>query len=197
MFKVSVGLNARHRAERFSEYGQFTSFCPVALPVVAPPAHPEKSQVLTPDSIHQKRVQEHSIGNKEVEKKKESPEIPKISPFRLAVDSRSVADPFSETVMTLLPDDRKHCPACHERMALLFGMYGPYLKCPKCDEKGQIPYPTLFETVSKLQPSCQKCGRPMRAEQCRGRALAGCSICERTEPWKALAIRLKQKPHAV
>jgi very-short-patch-repair endonuclease len=161
-------------------------------PVVASPAHPQKSQVINPDSIHQKPVPEHPLRGKEVEKKEKDPDIPKISPFRQPVDYRSVADPFSETVMTLLPDDRKHCPARHDRMALLFGMYGPYLKCSKCDEMGEIPYQTLFETLSKLQSPCEKCGWPM-LRVLPGKVLAGCSHCKHTEPWKVLAIRLRHK----
>ncbi|MHC1729380.1 MAG: AAA domain-containing protein [Syntrophobacteraceae bacterium] len=160
-------------------------------PVEAHPAHLEQPEILDLGSTHEKRVREHPIRGKEVEKK--NPKTPKISSSRQPVDSGS-CDPFSEAVMTLLTDKLKHCPVCHERMALLFGMYGPYIKCSKCDEKGQIPHPVLFETVSKLQPPCEKCGRPMLAVQFRGKVLAGCSSpnCERTEPWKALAKRLQR-----
>ncbi len=193
---VEVGEMRKHYSVGQGGLGQLTADFE-KKPVVAPPENPEKQQVLKPDSIHLKRVPEQPKGHKEVEKKEKDPETAKISPFRQPVDSRSLAHLFSETVMTLLPDDRKHCPACHDRMALLVGMYGPYLKCPKCDEKGQqIPARTLIETVSILQPLCEKCGRPMRAVQYRGRVFPGCSgypDCRHTEPWKALVIRLKQK----
>ena len=160
--------------------------------VVAAPEYPPKSQVLNPDSIHRKPVPEHSPRGNEVKKNEKNEEAPKISPLRLPIDSRSVADPFSETVLTLLPDDQKHCSACHDKMALLFGMNGPYLKCSKCHEEGQIPFQTLFETLSKLRPPCNKCGRPM-LRVLPNRVFAGCSRCAHTEAWKVLAIRLKQR----
>ncbi len=160
--------------------------------VVAAPEYPPKSQVLNPDSIHRKPVPEHSPRGNEVKKNEKNEEAPKISPLRLPIDSRSVADPFSDTVLTLLPDDQKHCCACHDKMALLFGMNGPYLKCSKCHEERQIPFQTLFETLSKLRPPCNKCGRPM-LRVLPNRVFAGCSRCAHTEAWKVLAIRLKQR----
>ncbi len=160
-------------------------------PVVAPPAHSEKSQVLSPDSIHRKPVPEQLLRGTEAERKDKNFEPPKASPLSQPVDSR-IVDPFSETVLTLLPDDKKHCSACHERIVLLFGKDGPYLKCSKCSKEGQIPPLTFFETLSKLRPPCEKCGRPM-LRVLPNMVFVGCSRCTHTEPWKVLAIRLKQK----
>lgn len=161
-------------------------------PAVAPPEHPQKTHGIKPDSIPPKPVSTQIIRGQEHGKAEQFQKVPNISSSRPFTVSRPVADPFSETVMTLLPDDRKNCAACHRGMILLFGKDGPYLKCSTCDQKGQIPYQILFDTLSTLKAPCAKCGRPM-SRVLPKRVFAGCSRCTHTEPWKALAVRLKEK----
>ncbi|MGC8492387.1 MAG: AAA domain-containing protein [Syntrophobacteraceae bacterium] len=122
------------------------------------------------------------------------PEAPEVLPPAQTLNTGQVTDPFAETLFSFVPDDLQLCPACHTKMALLVGIYGPYLKCIECGAKGHIPYSALVETVSRLQPACEKCGRPMRAVQFRGRSFPGCSgcpDCRHTESWKVLAMRLR------
>jgi hypothetical protein len=164
-------------------------------PTAVPPKHyQELSQIKTYSKGQ--NLSEQATKTKSLDEKEKNPEALETLPLHKTDHSIPIVDPFSETVLSLLPDGLQHCPACHHRMALLVGMYGPYLKCPKCEEKGQIPYSILVETVSRLRPLCEKCGRSMRAVQFRGKIFPGCSgypDCRYTEPWKALAIRLRQK----
>ena len=145
------------------------------------------STVLKREAIRQKS-RANATTNKKIDSDQHTP-----SP-RPLLNAGSGKDPLSDMIKMLLPDEKKYCQKCYDTMDLLFGPYGPYLRCPKCKSTGHIPHPVLAESISKLQPRCAQCGRPIRAVLFRGKPFVGCSgypDCKHSESWTSLLLRLK------
>ncbi|MGC8494491.1 MAG: hypothetical protein ACP5SH_22440, partial [Syntrophobacteraceae bacterium] len=145
------------------------------------------STVINRDGVRQ-QIRANATTRKNIDSDQHTPSS------RSLLNVSSGKDPLSDMIKMLLPDEKKYCQKCYDTMELLFGPYGPYLRCPKCKSTGHIPHPVLAESISKLQPRCAQCGRPIRAVLFRGKAFVGCSgypDCKHSESWTSLLLRLK------